>query len=56
MNESGEGCGVLEGEGVWRNLENFREASRADDDRFVVRSHIFIRIDGETPCRLEGRG
>ena len=54
MNESGEGCRVLEEEGVWRNKEKSTDASirRIPLDR----TRKFVTIDGETPCRLEGRG
>ena len=54
MNESGEGCRVLEEEGVWRDLEKFR----GDSIRRIPldRTRKFVIIDGETPCRLEGRG
>ena len=57
MNESGEGCRVLEEEGVWRNLEKFRgDSIRRIPLDYLDRTRNFVRIDGETPCRLEGRG
>ena len=54
MNESGEGCRVPEEKGVWRILEKFR----GDSIRRIPldRTRKFVIIDGETPCRLEGRG